>query len=365
MNKRLLSIIIFLGFALGANSQITLGQADMPKAGDTLRVSYCNDTLNPLLTGSNYTWGYEYFKPNAQWIQKFDPPRSFPSPLNLIFMSASFGLEQYTPDSIPVVGIKPQHAYSFYKLSTANYKQIGSGLTINGLPIPILYNNHDTIYHFPIQYGKRDSSNSKFGLQIPNVGYYGQEIHRVNYVDGWGTLKTPFGIFQTIRVKSQLTIIDTIADTSGIGFSFKRPLQYEFKWLKQDGKIPYLEVIANEIAGKLVISRISYRDIKRDSVIQVHTDELMNDVADIKVFPNPANIFCVVEYTVEKNVDVVIDLIDLSGNTVMNIRNSSQSPGRYIEAINLSDNKISAGVYFIRLYIGGIIGSRKIIITTP
>ncbi|WP_210256255.1 hypothetical protein, partial [Rhizobium phaseoli] len=91
---------------------------------------------------------------------------------------------QYTPDSIPVIGIAPDDSYFFLRESSSKYKQIGAGLTINSLPLPFVYNPHDTIYRFPLKCGDRDSSYAEYGLNIPGIGYYGQSITRVNYADG-------------------------------------------------------------------------------------------------------------------------------------------------------------------------------------
>ena len=364
MKKHLLISVISLFFFLQSNAQITIGLADMPKAGDTLRVSYSNDTLNPLLTDTNHTWNYSYLKPYAQWVNKFDAPSSFVSPFNLLFniFNTSYGQEQYTPDSVPFIGIKPGNSYSFFKESATRHKQIGTGLTINSLPVPFMYNPHDTVYRFPVKYGNIDSSDAKFGLQIPGIGYYGQKIHRVNYVDGWGTLITPFGTFQTLRVKSLLTIKDTIADTSGIGFTIPRPLQYEFKWLKQGGKIPYMQVTANNVAGKPVVSQIAYRDSIRDSVIYIGIHEVHNPNFNFQIFPNPASNYCLMEYLLTENKSVNIDLFDISGRKIMNLLNTKQNSGKHIEIINLSAKNIKAGIYFVRMQVGEKVGNAKLVI---
>ena len=225
-----------------------------------------------------------------------------------------------------------------------------------------MYNPHDTVYRFPVKYGNIDSSDAKFGLQIPGIGYYGQKIHRVNYVDGWGTLITPFGTFQTLRVKSLLTIKDTIADTSGIGFTIPRPLQYEFKWLKQGGKIPYMQVTANNVAGKPVVSQIAYRDSIRDSVIYIGIHEVHNPNFNFQIFPNPASNYCLMEYLLTENKSVNIDLFDISGRKIMNLLNTKQNSGKHIEIINLSAKNIKAGIYFVRMQVGEKVGNAKLVI---
>jgi hypothetical protein len=365
MNKYLLVFSSSLILCFPSKAQITIGQPDMPAVGDTLRISYSNSTLNPLLTDTNYIWNYAYLTPNAQWVDRYDAPSSFVYPFNLIFSAynTTYGQRQYTPDSIPFIG-KPDHAYNFLKLSAVKHKQIGAGLTINSLPVPFLYNPHDTIYHFPINYGNVDSSDAKLGLPIPGIGYYGQKIHRVNYADGWGTLITPYGMFQTLRIKSLLTITDTIADTSGMGFTIHRPLQYEFKWLKQGGKIPYLQVNASQVAGKPVITQLFYRDSIRDSVIFLGKQEVNKPDFNFQIFPNPASNYCLIEYVLTENALVKMDLYDISGKKVISLLNTKQNPGKHIEIVNLTSKNIKSGIYFVRIQAGKRAGNVKLILNT-
>ena len=364
MKKKLLCI--FLISSAFCHAQIIIGQSDMPNAGDTLRVSNSSDTLNPLFTGANYTWDYSYLTSTSQWVQKFDAPGNFVFPFNLIFnvFNTSYGHVQYTPDSIPGTGIKVSDAYGFYKKSSSNLKEIGYGLTVNSLPIPFTYNPPDVIYNFPLTYGDTDSCDSKlspasFGVTLPY--YYGQKIHRVNVVDGWGTLTTPYGTFQSVRVKTTLAIRDTFADSSGVGFAFSRPLQYEYKWLKQGGKIPYLQVNAMEIGGFPIVTRVTYRDTIRGT-IPTGINEPVNENFGLLLFPNPANEYLVVQHTLDNSQDVKIELLDISGKKIHILTNPKQNSGTHIEIINLRNLNVSTGTYFVCLYAGKSKAVKKIVI---
>jgi len=113
-----------------------------------------------------------------------------------------------------------------------------------------------------MNYLNKDSSNSSISLPIPNLGYYGKRQKRVNQVDGWGTLITPYGTFNTLRIKSTLTINDTIyLDTLHAGFTIPRPIAYEYKWFSAGSKIPMLEIDATAAGGNNVtIARVNWRD---------------------------------------------------------------------------------------------------------
>ena len=360
MKLHLLVLSLLFSFLLQAQDTIT--SVDMPKAGDTLRVSYSNDSIDPAPTDTNYVWDFSKLKPNAQWINRFYAPQSYPFPFNFLFSNTTFGQKQYIPDSI--MGIKPENAFAFFKLDALKLQQSASGLTINSLPLPTSYTINDTIYHFPLVYGKIDSSDAKFGNTIPNIGYYGQKIHRVNYTDGWGTLITPYDTVETIRVKTILHIQDTLADTSGIGFVINRPIQYEFKWFAKGGKIPHLQIIANEdsTGTKLIVSRIVYRDSIRDSTIQIGIEELNSATYNFHVYPNPAASQCMIEYTLSQNAAVTIDLFDLAGKNIAALLNSKQNIGKHVQLVNLSDKILTTGLYFIRLQVNDHVVTSRLVI---
>lgn len=360
MNKQLL--LAFTLVCSGLNAQITINSSDMPNAGDTLRVSYTNDTLDPSLTGANYTWNYAYLVGTSQWVHQFDNPASFTFPFNVLFnpFNTSYGLAQYTPDSIPFLGIQPDNAYAFLRESTSKFRQVGAGLTINTLPIPFNYNPHDTIYRFPMNFGNTDSSYAEYGLNIPGVGYYGQKIARRNIVDGWGTLITPFGSFQTLRVLSLVHQRDTFADTSGIfGFGFDRPLKYEYKWLKTGGKIPYLFVTANDVAGFPVVSNIEFRDSMR-SVTQIGVNELQAHHLDFTIYPNPVRDFLIIEIEAAGEDKFAVDILDVSGRLIRSACRARLNTGRYLEVIRL--NELSSGIYLVKVQVGLRSGVRKLIL---
>jgi hypothetical protein len=364
MNKYPLFLLVFS--AHFSFAQITITSTDLPSAGDTLRVSYSSDSLDPVLTGPNYTWDFSYLVPNAQWVEKFDSPSTFVSPFNLLFGSwnTSYGQAQYTPDSIPGIGIAMDNAYGFFKKSSASLNQNGLGLSLNAIPIPFMYSPQDVIYKFPVNYGNVDSCDSEFGPPsiVPLPFYYGQKIHRVNEVDGWGTLITPYGTFASLRIKSTLAIRDTFADSSGMGFTFPRPLQYEFKWLKSGGKVPYLQVNAVDAAGTPTVTQISYRDSMRAGVIGIGINEMVGADYEFSVYPNPAGHYVLLEYRLSENSTVRAEISDINGKKVLDGINRSQSAGKHVEVIDLSRNHMGSGVYLITVTAGNRVGHSKLIV---
>lgn len=369
MKNFLFACFLFIFIHCFSFAQISITQSDMPNAGDTLRVSYSMDVLDPMITDSTciqdgYVWNYSYLTPNSQWVRKFDSPTTFTFPFNIIFnpFNTSYGEAQYTPDSIPFIGIKPDDAYNFYKETSTRFKQVGGGFTINSLPLPFVYNPHDTIYRFPISCGNRDTSYAQFGLQIPGLGYYGQQIRRWNFSDGHGDLITPFGTFQTVRVRSMIAIRDTFADSSGtFGFAFNRPLEYEFKWLGKGGKIPYLQVNATDVGGNLVVTQIQYQDSMR-GVLQIGIDELHDLEFMSRVYPNPASEIVFISYALNKTEDVTIELFDITCRRVFFIKRKRQHAGNHMEILNIGQLGLDRGAYLLKIGTVNKKESKKIIL---
>ncbi len=355
-----------LFLSIAATAQITITSADMPNAGDALRVSLTNSlgSNNPTTTGANYTWDYSSLTPSAQRNEVFQAPSNFVTPYNFIFnaFNTSYGKDNYTitNTSFPVPGIQITAAYDFIKESASDLKQIGAGYVVNGAPLPFLYTNPDVIYKFPMSYLNIDSANYKFGLAIPTFGYYGQSGKRINEVDGWGTLITPYGTFQTLRVKSTITATDTIFVTSlNFGSKITRPMKYEFKWLTLGEKIPLLQIDANVTGANLTLSGVVYRDSVRN-VPQVGVNELAATTYNIKVFPNPVADKAMISYELNAETNVQISVIDVLGKTISSEKMNRQEKGMHTKELTV--NSFSKGIYYVKIEINNTTVTKKLIV---
>ena len=265
VKKLLLASILFLGL-YRVTAQITITSADMPNLGDNILISVKTSLINfqPNATGANYTWDYSTLIPDSQRHVSFVSAATTPYPF--FIGNSTYGTRNYTPDALPWSliggGTPPTNAYDFYKKSGASYNQVDAGLTEGTTVIPEFFSVPDRVYAFPMNYLNKDSSNSSISLPIPNLGYYGKRQKRVNQVDGWGTLITPYGTFNALRIKSTLTINDTIyLDTLHAGFTIPRAIAYEYKWFSAGSKIPMLEIDATAAGGtNVTIARVNWRD---------------------------------------------------------------------------------------------------------
>ena len=366
MTKNILFIAgLFISTALTA--QITISSADTPNAGDSVKVSVNTSvgSSDPTLTGANYTWDYSSLTPTNQQYEKFDSPQNFTSPFSFLFNAnnTSYGQNNYEFKTIPLPGANITAAYDFFKESSSQLKQVGSGYTVNSIPIPFIYSSEDIIYNFPIDYLNTDSCDYKFGLPIPSMGYYGETGHRVNVVDGWGEITTPFGTFQALRLKSTIKAIDTIYSTSlGFGTIVSRPLSYEFKWLAAGMTIPVLKINASVVAGNLTVTNVRYIDSTRTGVPQVGIAENTLNNLSVTVYPNPCVNQINLKYNLVTTTPIKISITDIIGKIVSQIANETQISGSHQKSISIADLKLTTGIYFLNLQTNNFIETHKIVV---
>lgn len=265
--KRIIIAIISIGcMASSVFSQIIVNQTDMPAAGDTFRVSVTNVVpAGYAKTAMDTAWNYAALEALSQRIDTFVTATATPVGYQLFFVLLG-GANLASPlGSSPIPGLPVSQGFTFFKNSATSYSDLGSAYTIQGLPLPAKYDLPDKLYQFPMTPGLTWTSASSFSITVPNLAFYSTQRIRSNVVDGWGTLTTPYGTFQTLRVKSTLAIHDSVyIDSLGTGFPFNRNI-IEYKWMANGKGIPLLQI--NE-EGNLVTA--SYRDFYRMSAQPLH-----------------------------------------------------------------------------------------------
>lgn len=341
----------------------------MPNEGDSVHVSVVGTSdlvsvPDPSQTGTNYSWDYSSLSPNVQQYEIFQAPADFIVPYNYFFnqLNTSYGRNNYEFSSIPIPGVSIDAAYDFFKESSSQFKQIGIGyLFNNSIPVAFPYEQDDVVYEFPLTYNSTSTSTYKYGEPIPGIGYYGQTGTRTNAVDGWGTLITPFGTFQTLRVKSTIEATDTIYNTSlNAGANVPRATKIEYKWLANGKKIPVLKVETTVVSGNEVVSNVRYIDSLRHDVPQVGIKEQKELSLNTFVFPNPSVNEFVVSYELPAAAEVKIALVNMVGKEVLAEAVELQAAGAHKKMIGTAG--LPAGVYFMNIQTGAYKETHKVII---
>lgn len=300
MKKVLLLLCLFV-ISSSQAQQISITAQDMPEVDDTLRLSISlpSTSLNYQATGQNHTWDFSDLRPATQRIERFVNVTSTPLFYQLAFSSplvtnrATIASPIVIPENLRELASGTLQNFTiediilFYRQTTAEFEELGFGATINGLTAPIKYETPDVIYRFPVEYTQKDSSLSSLEVDYTTQSiYFAQDRKRVNHADGWGTLTTPFGTFNVLRVVSTLYVTDTLKTADNPGVRTQRPIVREYKWLGKEQGIPLLQVNTAEANGQEVILTISYRDIKRNLDPPLSASLDLPEVS-IKAFPSP------------------------------------------------------------------------------
>ena len=272
---------------------------------DTLRLSAASPVLPataPPLSrrGANQTCNYTGLVATAQRVERFVTVASVTatSPFYALTFGPFGGVNRATvvsPQVLPLPAGFPvplTNTYQFFNVSAADFRSVGFGGSLGGSAVPVTYASQarqDVIYRLPLSFASLpDSSNSFFATPaaLATVGYFSQRRKRVNRPDAWGTLTTPFGTFQTVRVVTRLTDHDSIAFGGMPGTGFDLPVTREYKWLAKTHRVPVLSITTTQVGGQETISRVEYRDIYR-RIIRLGTRDAATDGV-LAAYPNPS-----------------------------------------------------------------------------
>ncbi len=339
-------------FSFNAFGQITVTKSDMPKQDDTVRISVGVNTgiIDLSETGENYTWDYSDLIPFKQRIDTFVSVSQTPAGLLFLFNS-DFAVNMAGAFSFPGTGIS--QPYYYYKSSNSAFKNTGFAFSMDNFPIPAPFSDPDILYQFPLTYPHSDSSNSGVDMNIPGTGYLLVDRHRVNTVDGWGTLITPYGTFNVIRVKSEVTEYDSVyLESQGTGVGL--PYAYtEYKWLGNNQKAPLLMV--RDIADGAIVE---YTDSIR-STLGIAKNPV--NLTKLNIYPNPVTSQAKLRFNLLQKSFVTIVITDLSGKNIRQLPKQELVRGDHEIVLNIKQMNLTAGTYLIKIIGGNRMSTLKFI----
>ena len=257
--------------SLEIQAQITIGAAEMPHAGDELfrtKAAY-NPFIDFATAGPAHNWDFTDLTASAQESTEYGTVSSTGLVYSIAYADLFFNPNRanHATDGvdIPFNQMLPiEDPYTFYHRSSSEYKKVGYGANISGIPVPIIFEDHDVIYPLPLYYSQTNSSYSSYQIDVPTLAYYGYQQVRHLWVDGWGDITTPAGTFEVLRVVTRIEGRDSInVDQLSTGFAIDRPTTYEYKWLAQGLRVPVLQINTVEVFGVEVVTEIFFHDEER------------------------------------------------------------------------------------------------------
>ena len=343
MRNLYLTIIFFSTLAGFAQSPITLSNSNMPSSGDTLRFTSVDPTSigNYTQTGTNFSWNFSSVTTTTEGVRSFKS--AIQTPYALFFFSFS-GFAEKLPDVNIGGGFGFTDYYNFYKKQTSPVQAFiadGVGLTFSSVPLPSYYSDKDELYVFPMTYPKYDSTTFRFSTLstalIPII--YSKTGYRVTQVDGWGTVQTPFGTENCLRLISTQYSKDSIKNTIipiPIGFA---NTTRSYQWMTATSKIPYFEVTGNVVGSNFIPTSARFRGFKQKETnfVGISSEEAIS----IIVYPNPVK--DVIKLSAAAEV-VSSEILDLSGKVVLKLQSATAGQEQVIDVSSLAP-----GIYSIRI----------------
>lgn len=236
------------------------------------------------------------------------------------------------------------NGYTYFRNDETGYYSTGLSFEVSGFPLVTQNDTVERIYKFPLNYADTDTSTLFYITSLPTVGAYGQYAKRYTLVDGEGTLVTPTGTYNVLRLKAERLITDTIfLEQLGSGQSIERPLQTDYIWISPEFEGPLMEM---SVVENVVISA---RLMASQNTVGLFSPK----PSEVKVYPNPAKDFIRIEGDIESQ--STLRLFDLSGKLLM-----EQS----LRINRVDIEKINPGIYLLEISgIRGEYATQKLVIT--
>lgn len=357
--KILLSSLLILSFTYGIG-QITITSSDFAQGGDTAMVSISNETtLDLVTTGADATWDFSTINIYYQVIDTFydisQADLLYQAVFNNGFTNAEYESDWFKPwdadglDQLSQFGVSVTNLYQFTAVLSDRVQNTGVGFEIQGTGVPAEMDTIDVQYELPINYLDAWNNSSYIDVDL-NPAYdaiYRRYQWRDAVVDGWGTIITPWGSFDALRVRTEVVAIDSVySGQFGTWFELPTPDQVEYHWFTNGQKLPIFSVLTNDVGGNETITEIRFKD-KFRNIVSVEENAI-----EVDMYPNPAN--DLVNIQTNENVDVV-SIFDLNGRLIYSKKPSSN-------ALVINTAKWSSGVYTVQIQLNSGISTEKLII---
>lgn len=317
-------LIAFLGIVSPLIAQISLTQADFISSGGMEFYSNSTSAVDYTSTGANYTWDFSNLSITNQDTTSFYNITSAPILVQAsygFFASSEYQADYYTPNQdfaladIPanLIPITIDRVDEFIKVENNQITKVGYSVNVQGQGLPFNSDTIERLYKLPLNYGDIDSSRAytSFDLNPLYDAQLRQYIQHNYIVDGYGSVTTPYGTFNSLRIHHQIEELDSIyiALSGGVGTWYALPLpkKHIYEWWTNNENTPILKIETTESFGIQTVSKTQFKD---DIGLGTANEQLLSN---LKVYPNPAQ--SMLQFSQE--VDEVI-LINSLGRMVLN-----------------------------------------------
>lgn len=340
-------------------AQITLTDAHFPIANEDFILSTTTDlTIDYASTGANYNWDFSgLVNQNQKTISTLPMSQAgafsqfifgtlAPAPYKADYFASTtdIPLAQLTS----VLPVTLEDISLFTNNTSTGITSIGYELKINGQGVAVKSDTIETRYALPLTYLDDYESRGYTSLDMNPIydAKWRQHRHRISQVDGWGTITTPFGTFNALRIHHTIEETDSIYVTIS-GFSMWLPLTipqaHEYEWRSTSDKEAIMRIRTNVVLGNETVSGIEYRD--------QYLGLNENQSIEVSVGPNPTT--DVLHVSAEETI-LEFMVIDSRGQIVDRNKASNQ-------LLDIQTSTLVAGTYNVVILTKSGISSAKFI----
>lgn len=351
---RLILSFLLLSTTFNSIAQISLTAADLGDGGDTVRMSTATDqSIDFSTTGAAQTWDFSGLQPDGQILREFDDLSGLSTLAQIVF--GSFAPTEYEATySLPSTAIPVDQITGFLPVSITDIRQfsrltadsltlIGYSLKVEGNEVPVKSDTIETKLQLPLTYNDNYTSRGYTYLDMNPFfnAIWIQYRTRTSVVDGYGSITTPYGTFDAIRVKHSIQETDSIQiDLFGGPMWFELPVPDAtiYEWYTNGEMDAVLRIETSDIGGNETVRNIEYRDNYLG--LDASLDETSR--VNITVYPNPAKNKVSVDGLKGLSTYVIYDIEGSqiqSGVVNQHIDVSGLAPGTY-QLIFRADNGI-------------------------
>lgn len=356
-----LILSLFLGLSGLALAQITLQVNDFATAADTIRLSLANPiNIDLQNTGPNAIWDFSQLSAQSQTLVDYNPI-GFGSLLIL----ATYGPIASTPykatyfnltDDLPIdqfsafLPIELSNLSQYTRRTNSQINSIGYSIDIQGQGVPFKSDTIETRYALPLQFNDTYTSRGYTYVDLnpaTDIKFI-QHRERISVVDGWGSLTTPLGTFNALRIRHDISENDSIYQTFfGTGSWFAPPsfVTTEYEWWTTGKKECLVRATVGGF-GQNQTPTIEYQDIYLGLDAGLSAPSFA-----FSFYPNPAADWCY--FQAAKPFDF-LEIMDASGRVVLRHENAALQG--YFDISTLPN-----GTYTVRIQAASGVAVKKLV----
>lgn len=275
-------------------SQTTLNNTHIQSEAGAYSMSiFLDSTLIYKTKGANKVWDFSQVVATDQVARVYNPMSaaaifsqfyfgSGASKANYFIKATDLPIADIAAGSpIPIEGIN-----QFIQVNATAVKIVGFEFLLSGQGIPAKSDTIETVYELPLTYSKTWNSRGYTNLDMTALGFPAvirQHRYRQSEVDGWGTVKTPYGEFTCLRIHHRIEETDSIKIDLGGGeqwIPLALPTAHEYEWRSTDKKEAIFRVKTSETPAGEQITSTEFLD--NDTELG-----LSNEVISVSISPNP------------------------------------------------------------------------------